>query len=146
MSWHMATLERDTSRGSATTHQTPWLQTRRVQDGKVQSVQATATVWSCVVLLGPENICFLIGFPEMYIFSISSYFSRTKIFIRHPRTLFATEDAFEICKHELGKALVTSDKRRRWFLQCHSFDLIGWCLQSLLLQPQESRPITKAIG
>ncbi len=83
---------------------------------------------------------------NIYIFSISSYFSRTKIFIRHPRTLFATEDAFEICKHELGKAPVTSDKRRRWFLQCHSFDLIGWCLQSLLLQPQESRLNTKAIG
>uniref|UniRef100_A0A8C1M9U4 Myosin IHa n=1 Tax=Cyprinus carpio TaxID=7962 RepID=A0A8C1M9U4_CYPCA len=28
---------------------------------------------------------------------------RTKIFIRYARTLFATEDAFEICKHELGK-------------------------------------------
>uniref|UniRef100_A0A4W5Q9U2 Myosin IH n=1 Tax=Hucho hucho TaxID=62062 RepID=A0A4W5Q9U2_9TELE len=27
---------------------------------------------------------------------------RTKIFIRHPRTLFSTEDAFEVCKHELG--------------------------------------------
>ena len=27
---------------------------------------------------------------------------RTKIFIRHPKTLFATEDAFEVCKHELG--------------------------------------------
>lgn len=50
-----------------------------------------------------------------YFFSISSYFSRTKIFIRHPRTLFATEDAFEICKHELGKAPVTSDKRRLAF-------------------------------
>uniref|UniRef100_A0A672LUM7 Unconventional myosin-Ih-like n=1 Tax=Sinocyclocheilus grahami TaxID=75366 RepID=A0A672LUM7_SINGR len=36
---------------------------------------------------------------------------RTKIFIRHPRTLFAIEDAFEICKHELGKGPVTSDKR-----------------------------------
>ncbi len=48
-------------------------------------------------------------------FSISSYFLRTKIFIRHPRTLFATEDAFEICKHELGKAPVTSDKRRLAF-------------------------------
>ena len=29
--------------------------------------------------------------------------SRTKIFIRHPRTLFATEDAFQICKHRLGE-------------------------------------------
>ena len=27
---------------------------------------------------------------------------RTKIFIRHPKTLFATEDAFELCKHDLG--------------------------------------------
>uniref|UniRef100_A0A8B9KTX0 Myosin IHb n=1 Tax=Astyanax mexicanus TaxID=7994 RepID=A0A8B9KTX0_ASTMX len=27
---------------------------------------------------------------------------RSKIFIRHPRTLFATEDAFDICRHELG--------------------------------------------
>uniref|UniRef100_A0A8D0CG60 Myosin IHb n=1 Tax=Scleropages formosus TaxID=113540 RepID=A0A8D0CG60_SCLFO len=29
---------------------------------------------------------------------------RTKIFIRHPRTLFATEDAFEMCKHKLGES------------------------------------------
>uniref|UniRef100_A0AAQ5YVI2 Myosin IHb n=1 Tax=Amphiprion ocellaris TaxID=80972 RepID=A0AAQ5YVI2_AMPOC len=27
---------------------------------------------------------------------------RTKIFIRHPRTLFATEDAFQVCKHKLA--------------------------------------------
>uniref|UniRef100_A0A8D0AYC5 Myosin IH n=1 Tax=Sander lucioperca TaxID=283035 RepID=A0A8D0AYC5_SANLU len=32
---------------------------------------------------------------------------RTKIFIRHPRTLFATEDAFEKCKHELVKGNYT---------------------------------------
>lgn len=31
--------------------------------------------------------------------------SRTKIFIRHPRTLFATEDAFQVCKHKLGEVL-----------------------------------------
>ncbi|XP_020776584.2 unconventional myosin-Ih isoform X1 [Boleophthalmus pectinirostris] len=30
---------------------------------------------------------------------------RTKIFIRHPRTLYATEDAFERCKHELATRL-----------------------------------------
>lgn len=29
-------------------------------------------------------------------------FARTKIFIRFPRTLFATEDAFEFSKHQLG--------------------------------------------
>uniref|UniRef100_A0A3Q2CCB6 TH1 domain-containing protein n=1 Tax=Cyprinodon variegatus TaxID=28743 RepID=A0A3Q2CCB6_CYPVA len=28
---------------------------------------------------------------------------RTKIFIRHPRTLYATEDAYEKCKHDLGE-------------------------------------------
>ena len=29
-------------------------------------------------------------------------FSRTKIFIRFPKTLFATEDAFQARKHDLG--------------------------------------------
>lgn len=35
-------------------------------------------------------------------FVVSLRFS-TKIFIRHPRTLYATEDAYERCKHELGE-------------------------------------------
>ncbi|XP_049594157.1 unconventional myosin-Ih [Syngnathus scovelli] len=30
---------------------------------------------------------------------------RTKIFIRHPRTLFATEDAFQVCKHKLATTI-----------------------------------------
>ncbi|XP_012718841.2 unconventional myosin-Ih [Fundulus heteroclitus] len=30
---------------------------------------------------------------------------RTKIFIRHPRTLYATEDAYEKCKHDLATKL-----------------------------------------
>jgi len=42
---------------------------------------------------------------------VPSNFSRTKIFIRHPRTLFATEDAFEVCKHELGKAVISYKRR-----------------------------------
>uniref|UniRef100_A0A665U060 Myosin IHb n=1 Tax=Echeneis naucrates TaxID=173247 RepID=A0A665U060_ECHNA len=33
---------------------------------------------------------------------------RTKIFIRHPRTLFATEDAFQVCKHKLGETFCKS--------------------------------------
>lgn len=33
----------------------------------------------------------------------------TKIFIRHPRTLYATEDAFEKCKHELGESKISGD-------------------------------------
>uniref|UniRef100_A0A3Q3MS14 Myosin IHb n=1 Tax=Labrus bergylta TaxID=56723 RepID=A0A3Q3MS14_9LABR len=32
---------------------------------------------------------------------------RTKIFIRHPRTLFATEDAFQVCKHKLATKIET---------------------------------------
>uniref|UniRef100_A0A8C7DB24 Myosin IH n=1 Tax=Oncorhynchus kisutch TaxID=8019 RepID=A0A8C7DB24_ONCKI len=35
---------------------------------------------------------------------------RTKIFIRHPRTLFATEDAFEVCKHELACVVLLATK------------------------------------
>lgn len=41
-----------------------------------------------------------------YIFIFSLCYS-TKIFIRHPRTLYATEDAFERCKHELGECKST---------------------------------------
>uniref|UniRef100_A0A8C5D8T1 Unconventional myosin-Ih-like n=1 Tax=Gouania willdenowi TaxID=441366 RepID=A0A8C5D8T1_GOUWI len=32
---------------------------------------------------------------------------RTKIFIRHPRTLFTTEDAFQVCKHKLATRIET---------------------------------------
>uniref|UniRef100_A0A672LRC8 Unconventional myosin-Ih-like n=1 Tax=Sinocyclocheilus grahami TaxID=75366 RepID=A0A672LRC8_SINGR len=38
---------------------------------------------------------------------------RTKIFIRHPRTLFAIEDAFEICKHELATRIQAKYKGYR---------------------------------
>uniref|UniRef100_A0A8C7SNJ0 Myosin IHb n=1 Tax=Oncorhynchus mykiss TaxID=8022 RepID=A0A8C7SNJ0_ONCMY len=38
---------------------------------------------------------------------------RTKIFIRHPRTLFATEDAFEVCKHELATRIQAKYKGYR---------------------------------
>ncbi|XP_074527408.1 unconventional myosin-Ih [Halichoeres trimaculatus] len=38
---------------------------------------------------------------------------RTKIFIRHPRTLYATEDAFEKCKHELASRLQAQYKGYR---------------------------------
>ncbi|XP_066509754.1 unconventional myosin-Ih-like, partial [Hoplias malabaricus] len=46
---------------------------------------------------GVERLVKHIGYqPEEY------KMGRTKIFIRYARTLFATEDAFEICKHELA--------------------------------------------
>ncbi|XP_061762485.1 unconventional myosin-Ih [Nerophis ophidion] len=38
---------------------------------------------------------------------------RTKIFIRHPRTLYATEDAFEKCKHQLATRLQAKYKGYR---------------------------------
>uniref|UniRef100_A0A3Q2XBR0 Myosin IH n=1 Tax=Hippocampus comes TaxID=109280 RepID=A0A3Q2XBR0_HIPCM len=38
---------------------------------------------------------------------------RTKIFIRHPRTLFATEDAFQVCKHKLATKIQAKYKGYR---------------------------------
>ncbi|KAE8292121.1 Unconventional myosin-Ih Myosin-1H [Larimichthys crocea] len=38
---------------------------------------------------------------------------RTKIFIRHPRTLYATEDAYEKCKHQLATRLQAKYKGYR---------------------------------
>uniref|UniRef100_A0A8C5BE30 Myosin IHb n=1 Tax=Gadus morhua TaxID=8049 RepID=A0A8C5BE30_GADMO len=38
---------------------------------------------------------------------------RTKIFIRHPKTLFATEDAFELCKHDLATRIQAKYKGYR---------------------------------
>uniref|UniRef100_H3CUJ6 Myosin IHb n=1 Tax=Tetraodon nigroviridis TaxID=99883 RepID=H3CUJ6_TETNG len=38
---------------------------------------------------------------------------RTKIFIRHPRTLFATEDAFQVCKHNLATRIQAKYKGYR---------------------------------
>uniref|UniRef100_A0A8C1E4D9 Myosin IHb n=1 Tax=Cyprinus carpio carpio TaxID=630221 RepID=A0A8C1E4D9_CYPCA len=64
---------------------------------------------------------------------------RTKIFIRHPRTLFATEDAFEICKHELGKAPATSDKRRLPFPEGVVMILIETCWRGLQARRERER-------
>ncbi|XP_061888070.1 unconventional myosin-Ih-like [Entelurus aequoreus] len=38
---------------------------------------------------------------------------RTKIFIRHPETLFATEDAFQVCKHNLATRIQAKYKGYR---------------------------------
>nr|XP_057907125.1 unconventional myosin-Ih isoform X2 [Doryrhamphus excisus] len=38
---------------------------------------------------------------------------RTKIFIRHPRTLFATEDAFQVCKNQLATRIQAKYKGYR---------------------------------
>uniref|UniRef100_A0A3P9M9Z3 Myosin IHa n=1 Tax=Oryzias latipes TaxID=8090 RepID=A0A3P9M9Z3_ORYLA len=41
---------------------------------------------------------------------------RTKIFIRHPRTLYATEDAYERCKHELATRLQAKYKGYKYYI------------------------------
>uniref|UniRef100_A0A672PJ86 Myosin IH n=1 Tax=Sinocyclocheilus grahami TaxID=75366 RepID=A0A672PJ86_SINGR len=59
---------------------------------------ATWPHWRGVPAEGVEKLVQHLGYqPDEY------KMGRTKIFIRYARTLFATEDAFEICKHELGK-------------------------------------------
>uniref|UniRef100_A0A8C9VP96 Myosin IH n=1 Tax=Scleropages formosus TaxID=113540 RepID=A0A8C9VP96_SCLFO len=66
---------------------------------------ATWPHWRGVPADGVERILKHLGYSE------DEYkMGRTKIFIRHPRTLFAIEDAYEICKHELGTCLFTSKK------------------------------------
>ncbi|MBZ3881120.1 Unconventional myosin-Ih [Sciurus carolinensis] len=70
---------------------------------------------------GVERLVTYIGYgPEEY------KLGKTKIFIRFPRTLFATEDAFEFSKHQLATKLeahwrgVLARKevqRRRWAVQ-----------------------------
>ncbi|XP_028681088.1 unconventional myosin-Ih [Erpetoichthys calabaricus] len=58
---------------------------------------ATWPHWHGPPAQGVETLVKYIGYkPEEY------KLGRTKIFIRHPKTLFATEDAFQICKNELA--------------------------------------------
>ncbi|XP_045082991.1 unconventional myosin-Ih-like [Coregonus clupeaformis] len=61
---------------------------------------ATWPYWRGVAAEGVEVLVQHLGYlPDEY------KMGRTKIFIRHPRTLFATEDAFEVCKHELASRI-----------------------------------------
>ncbi|XP_076007246.1 unconventional myosin-Ih [Genypterus blacodes] len=61
---------------------------------------ATWPHWRGLPMDGVEVLVQHLGYmPDEY------KMGRTKIFIRHPRTLFATEDAFEKCKHQLATKL-----------------------------------------
>ncbi|KAM4576529.1 unconventional myosin-Ih [Odontesthes bonariensis] len=61
---------------------------------------ATWPHWRGVASDGVEALAQHLGYlPNEY------KMGRTKIFIRHPRTLYATEDAFEKCKHDLATRL-----------------------------------------
>ncbi|MCJ8746605.1 hypothetical protein PDJAM_G00143780 [Pangasius djambal] len=58
--------------------------------------------WRGVPAEGVERLVLHLGYqPDEY------KMGRTKIFIRYARTLFATEDAYEICKHELATKIET---------------------------------------
>uniref|UniRef100_A0A671SEV2 Myosin IHa n=1 Tax=Sinocyclocheilus anshuiensis TaxID=1608454 RepID=A0A671SEV2_9TELE len=71
---------------------------------------ATWPHWKGVPADGVEKLVQHLGYqPDEY------KMGKTKIFIRYARTLFATEDAFEMCKHELGKQKITQ-KRHFKFL------------------------------
>uniref|UniRef100_A0AAY5ECY6 Myosin motor domain-containing protein n=1 Tax=Electrophorus electricus TaxID=8005 RepID=A0AAY5ECY6_ELEEL len=74
--------------------------------------------WRGVPSEGVEKLVQHLGYqPDEY------KMGRTKIFIRYARTLFATEDAYEICKHELATKIETcwrgvqarkEKQRREW--------------------------------
>ncbi|KAJ8263650.1 hypothetical protein COCON_G00161070 [Conger conger] len=64
--------------------------------------------WHGVPADGVEKLVKHLGYkPDEY------KMGRTKIFIRHARTLFATEDAFERCKHELASRIQAKYKGYR---------------------------------
>uniref|UniRef100_A0A671PZ24 Myosin IHa n=1 Tax=Sinocyclocheilus anshuiensis TaxID=1608454 RepID=A0A671PZ24_9TELE len=69
---------------------------------------ATWPHWRGVPAEGVEKLVQHLGYqPDEY------KMGRTKIFIRYARTLFATEDAFEICKHELATKIQAKYKGYR---------------------------------
>ncbi|KAI7813243.1 putative unconventional myosin-Ih, partial [Triplophysa rosa] len=69
---------------------------------------ATWPHWRGVPAEGVETLVQHLGYqPDEY------KMGRTKIFIRYARTLFATEDAFEICKHDLATRLQAKYKGYR---------------------------------
>uniref|UniRef100_A0A8B9J623 Myosin IHa n=1 Tax=Astyanax mexicanus TaxID=7994 RepID=A0A8B9J623_ASTMX len=69
---------------------------------------ATWPHWRGVPSEGVEKLVKHLGYqPDEY------KMGRTKIFIRYARTLFATEDAYEICKHELATRIQAKYKGYR---------------------------------
>ncbi|XP_057215605.1 unconventional myosin-Ih isoform X2 [Triplophysa rosa] len=68
---------------------------------------------------------------------------RTKIFIRHPRTLFATEDAFEVCKHELATRIQAKYKgyrgREEYQRQREAATKIETCWRGLQARKERER-------
>ncbi|MED6290783.1 Unconventional myosin-Ih [Characodon lateralis] len=70
-------------------------------------------------------------------------FGRTKIFIRHPRTLFATEDAFQVCKHQLATRIQAKYKGWRvkedYLRQKEAATKIENCWRGLMARKERER-------
>uniref|UniRef100_A0A8C1K9K3 Myosin IHa n=1 Tax=Cyprinus carpio TaxID=7962 RepID=A0A8C1K9K3_CYPCA len=82
---------------------------------------ATWPHWKGVPSDGVEKLVQHLGYqPDEY------KMGKTKIFIRYARTLFATEDAFEICKHELGKQKRTQKRHFNFFSYIISMFIKGY--------------------
>lgn len=68
---------------------------------------------------------------------------KTKIFIRHPRTLFATEDAFQVCKHKLATAIQAKYKGYRvkgdYLKQKEAATKIENCWRGLMARKERER-------
>uniref|UniRef100_A0A3B3TQF3 Myosin IH n=1 Tax=Poecilia latipinna TaxID=48699 RepID=A0A3B3TQF3_9TELE len=68
---------------------------------------------------------------------------RTKIFIRHPRTLFATEDAFQVCKHQLATRIQAKYKGYRvkedYLKQKEAATKIENCWRGLMARKERER-------
>uniref|UniRef100_A0AAV2IWL8 Uncharacterized protein n=1 Tax=Knipowitschia caucasica TaxID=637954 RepID=A0AAV2IWL8_KNICA len=68
---------------------------------------------------------------------------RTKIFIRHPRTLFATEDAFQLCKHKLATRIQAKYKGYRvkgnYIKQREAATKIETCWRGLMARKEKDK-------
>uniref|UniRef100_A0A8D3DXD9 Myosin IHb n=1 Tax=Scophthalmus maximus TaxID=52904 RepID=A0A8D3DXD9_SCOMX len=68
---------------------------------------------------------------------------RTKIFIRHPRTLFATEDAFQVCKHKLATRIQAKYKGYRvkgdYLKQKEAATRIETCWRGLMARKEREK-------
>uniref|UniRef100_A0AAQ4QEL5 Myosin IHb n=1 Tax=Gasterosteus aculeatus aculeatus TaxID=481459 RepID=A0AAQ4QEL5_GASAC len=68
---------------------------------------------------------------------------RTKIFIRHPRTLFATEDTFQVCKHRLATRIQAKYKGYRvkghYLKQREAATKIETCWRGMLARKEREK-------
>ncbi|KAI4816741.1 hypothetical protein KUCAC02_009054 [Chaenocephalus aceratus] len=68
---------------------------------------------------------------------------RTKIFIRHPKTLFATEDAFQVCKHRLATKIQAKYKGYRvkgdYLRQREAATKIETCWRGMLARKERDK-------